>query len=97
MGVSVCHIATPNFGQTLIEAVWNKCQWGAHYVGRGGVLSFAVSAVDIALWDLRCKKAGEPLWKLLGGGSGDGEARCYAGGIDLQGPDSIEKIISSQN
>ena len=36
-----------------IEAAWNSCQWGAHYVGRGGVLSFAVSAVDIALWDLR--------------------------------------------
>ena len=70
-----------------------SCQWGAHYVGRGGVLSFAISAVDIALWDLRCKKAGEPLWKMLGGGSGKGETRCYAGGIDLQF--SISKLVES--
>ena len=36
-----------------VEALWDRCHWGAHYVGRGGILSFAISAVDIALWDLR--------------------------------------------
>ena len=36
------------------------------YIGRGGIASFAISAVDIALWDLRCKAMSEPLWRVLG-------------------------------
>ena len=37
------------------------------WMGRGGILQMAISAIDIALWDLKAKIAGEPLWKLLGG------------------------------
>jgi L-alanine-DL-glutamate epimerase-like enolase superfamily enzyme len=37
------------------------------WVGRGGILQMAISAIDIAIWDLKAKIAGEPLWKLLGG------------------------------
>jgi L-alanine-DL-glutamate epimerase-like enolase superfamily enzyme len=40
-----------------------------------------MAAVDIALWDLRARRAGEPLWRLLGGHSN--RVRAYAGGIDL--------------
>ena len=71
-----------------IEQIWERMWRCMHYVGRGGLVSFAISAVDIALWDLRGKKEGMPLWKLLGGYSG--QARAYAGGIDLQlGPDEL--------
>lgn len=52
-----------------------------HYVGRGGLLSFAVSAVDIALWDIRCKRAEQPLHKYLSATSN--KTRCYEGFIDL--------------
>ncbi|WP_157497728.1 mandelate racemase/muconate lactonizing enzyme family protein [Gilvimarinus chinensis] len=64
-----------------IQAIWEKIQWHLHYVGRGGLVSFAQSAVDIALWDIRCKRLGQPLWKVAGGLSN--KTRCYAGGIDL--------------
>jgi L-alanine-DL-glutamate epimerase-like enolase superfamily enzyme len=37
------------------------------WVGRAGITHIALAAVDIALWDLRAKKAELPLWKLLGG------------------------------
>ncbi|HXK59081.1 MAG TPA: mandelate racemase/muconate lactonizing enzyme family protein [Acidobacteriota bacterium] len=37
------------------------------WVGRKGITQLALSAVDTALWDLKAKKAGVPLWKLLGG------------------------------
>jgi L-alanine-DL-glutamate epimerase-like enolase superfamily enzyme len=39
----------------------------SHWVGRGGITQMALSAVDIALWDLKAKAMGEPLWHLLGG------------------------------
>ena len=65
-----------------IEHIWDSMWRHTHYVGRGGLVSFAMSAVDIALWDLKGKKENAPLWKLLGGSSG--QARAYAGGIDLQ-------------
>ena len=45
-----------------IERVVDTMTWHVHYVARGGVASFAMSAIDIALWDLKCKAAGEPLW-----------------------------------
>lgn len=65
----------------LIELLWQKVWWGLHYGGRGGPTVLALSAFDMALWDLKAKRAGLPLWKLLGGH--DSEVPCYAGGIDL--------------
>ena len=41
-----------------VERLYEDMTWHVHYVARGGVASFAVSAVDIALWDLKCKCAG---------------------------------------
>jgi len=66
------------------EALWEKMWWHLHYVGRGGLASFAISAIDIALWDIKGKLAQEPLWRLLGGH--DSSVRVYAGGIDLDLP-----------
>jgi L-alanine-DL-glutamate epimerase-like enolase superfamily enzyme len=67
-----------------IESLWKKLWWALHYGGRGGAASLAISAVDMALWDLRARKLGLPLWRLLGGY--DPKVPCYAGGIDLQLP-----------
>jgi L-alanine-DL-glutamate epimerase-like enolase superfamily enzyme len=67
-----------------IEELWQAMWWALHYVGRGGAAAFAISAVDIALWDLRARRAETPLWRLLGGF--DPHVPCYAGGIDLDFP-----------
>jgi L-alanine-DL-glutamate epimerase-like enolase superfamily enzyme len=64
-----------------IEALWQKMWWHLHYGGRGGTVSLAVSACDIALWDLKARRFDTPLWRLLGGF--DPAVPCYAGGIDL--------------
>ncbi len=37
------------------------------WIGRAGVTQMALSAIDIALWDLKAKAADQPLWQLLGG------------------------------
>jgi L-alanine-DL-glutamate epimerase-like enolase superfamily enzyme len=52
-----------------------------HYGGRGGPPVLALSALDIALWDLKARRANVPLFRLLGGF--DARVPCYAGGIDL--------------
>ena len=65
-----------------IERLWRKVWWALHYGGRGGPTVLALSAFDIALWDLKAKRAGLPLWRLLGGF--DPRVPCYAGGIDLE-------------
>jgi len=50
-----------------IEALWNKLFRQFTYVGTRGAVSAVVSGVDIALWDIRGKALGEPVYKLLGG------------------------------
>lgn len=64
-----------------VEGLHDAMQWHVHYVARGGVASFAISAIDIALWDIRCKRAAKPLWQMAGGASD--RCRAYCGGIDL--------------
>ncbi len=76
---------------TDVERLYEAMQWHIHYVGRGGIASFAISAVDIALWDLRGKARGEPLWKMAGGTAD--RCKAYCGGIDLNFPP--EKLLSS--
>lgn len=72
-----------------IEALWQKMWWHMHYAGRGGHVTSAISAVDIALWDLKGRRLQQPLWRLFGGY--DPEVPVYAGGIDLQF--SIEQLL----
>jgi L-alanine-DL-glutamate epimerase-like enolase superfamily enzyme len=80
-----------------VETLYDSMQWHVHYVGRGGIASFAISAVDIALWDLRGKNRKEPLWKMAGGAGT--RCRAYCGGIDLGFPlpkllDSVREYLS---
>lgn len=76
---------------SCIGQIWEEMQYHLHYVGRGGLVSFAISAIDIALWDIRCKLMNLPLWKLAGGHSN--KVNCYAGGIDLNF--SKEKLLGN--
>ncbi|GMG84167.1 mandelate racemase/muconate lactonizing enzyme family protein [Paralimibaculum aggregatum] len=65
----------------LIEAIWKDLWWAFHYGGRGGPTVLALSALDMALWDLKARRAGLALWRLLGGY--DPKVPAYAGGIDI--------------
>jgi L-alanine-DL-glutamate epimerase-like enolase superfamily enzyme len=61
-----------------INRLWKKLarnpalQW----VGRAGITTLSHAAIDLALWDLKAKAAGQPLWKLLGGQVRD-KVRAY--------------------
>jgi len=76
---------------TDIDSLYNMMQSHLHYVARGGIASFAISAIDIALWDLRGKRRGDPLWKMAGGASD--RCKAYCGGIDLNFP--LSKLLDS--
>ena len=75
---------------TDAEALNDAMHWHMHYVGRGGIVSFAISAIDIALWDLRCKAADQPLWQMAG--AAGTRCRAYGGGIDLAYP--LPKLLN---
>jgi L-alanine-DL-glutamate epimerase-like enolase superfamily enzyme len=95
-GGSVLSIITSVFADIIraedprrIEWLWARMWRSHHYSGRGGPVSFALAAVDTALWDLRGRALGEPLWRLLGGYRP--EVPAYAGNIDLNFP--REKLL----
>jgi L-alanine-DL-glutamate epimerase-like enolase superfamily enzyme len=50
-----------------IEAIWRDLMFATHATTVGAITSLALAAVDVALWDLRCRRAGLPLWRLAGG------------------------------
>lgn len=52
-------------------------QQGLHLFGRYGITTFAISGLDIALWDIAAKRAGLPLYQLLGG-AGTAKVPAYS-------------------
>ncbi|AXG81275.1 L-talarate/galactarate dehydratase [Streptomyces paludis] len=55
--------------------LWTKLVWAGASMGRSGLTTQAVAAFDIALWDLKARRAGLPLAKLLG--AHRDSVRCY--------------------
>lgn len=95
-GASVAAVADLPFREIVmgqdsdrIEWLWRQMYKRHHYSGRGGPVTFALAAADVALWDLKGKRLGAPLWRLLGGY--DPRVRTYAGNIDLNFPK--EKLL----
>ncbi|HWK45033.1 MAG TPA: mandelate racemase/muconate lactonizing enzyme family protein [Stellaceae bacterium] len=50
-----------------IEMLWDRLYWLLAPRGQSGYAMHAIAALDIALWDIKGKALGLPIWKLLGG------------------------------
>jgi L-alanine-DL-glutamate epimerase-like enolase superfamily enzyme len=73
-GSSVCallrdHLAPKLIGRDAaqIEGLWKELFFLTHATAVGAITSLALAAIDTALWDIRCRRAGQPLWKMAGG------------------------------
>lgn len=73
-----------------IQGLWDLMWQRLLYVGRGGLASFAIAAVDIALWDLRGLREQKPLYALFGAEPRDIPA--YGSGVDL--PKPLDQLLA---
>ncbi|MFD5750812.1 mandelate racemase/muconate lactonizing enzyme family protein [Streptomyces sp. NPDC127033] len=75
-----------------IQRIWTKLVWAGASVGRSGLSTQAIAAIDIALWDLKAKRARLPLAKLLG--AHRDSVQCYntSGGYLSM---SIEQVVEN--
>ncbi len=64
-----------------VKGLWQRMVSLAFKAGHYGIINDAISALDVALWDLKAKYNGEPLWKTLGGSRP--KAAAYASGLDM--------------
>ncbi len=75
---------------TEIQGIWDLMWKRLLYVGRGGLASFAIAAVDVALWDLSGVREGRPLYALLGAEAC--EIPAYGSGVDL--PKPLDELLA---
>lgn len=63
------HLAPLLIGEEAeaIEGLWHKLEFHTHATTIGAITALALAAIDTALWDLRCRRAGLPLHRLAGG------------------------------
>jgi L-rhamnonate dehydratase len=73
-----------------VERLWYKMYRGSIYYGRRGVAIQAISAIDIALWDIMGKFYGQPVHVLLGGKWRD-TVRAYASTLFRPTPEAIRE------
>jgi L-alanine-DL-glutamate epimerase-like enolase superfamily enzyme len=71
---------------TMINKLWERMFNATHMWGRRGVETYALSGVDIALWDLLGKISNQPIYKLLG--AAKSKVRAYFA-PSLKGPEEI--------
>ena len=72
-----CEVAPALIGEdpSDISRLWDKLCWAGASVGRSGMATQAIGAFDVALWDLKARRAGLSLAKLLG--AHRESVRCY--------------------
>jgi L-rhamnonate dehydratase len=79
------HFAPALIGQNCMatEALWDMMARLSLAYGNTGLTSYAISAVDVALWDLKGKLLQRPVYELLGGPQKE-QIFCYATGFDVE-------------
>ena len=72
-----------------IAGIMRDAQQALHLFGRYGITLFALSGLDIALWDVAARSAGVPLCRLLGGAAPDDGIAAYASLFKYADPETV--------
>jgi L-alanine-DL-glutamate epimerase-like enolase superfamily enzyme len=85
------HLAPRLLGRDAreVEGLWRELLFSTHATSVGALTSLALAAIDTALWDLRCKRADEPLWRLAGGAQQSVSVYTTEGGWLHHGADTL--------
>jgi len=73
--------------QEVFDLLTSRTSVLALQTGEPGPIAQSIAGVDIAIWDLVARRAGEPLWRFLGGQSP--RVRVYASGINPDRPEEL--------
>lgn len=88
-GIDVVFPAIEGQDPRAVVALYDRMLAWVFKAGHAGAVFGAIGALDMALWDLKAKAAGEPLWRLLG--ARDHVVPAYASGLD--GPLTDEELV----
>jgi L-alanine-DL-glutamate epimerase-like enolase superfamily enzyme len=80
-----------------IEAIWRELEFATHATTIGAITAIALAAIDVALWDLRARKQGLPLWKLAGGAKEKCPLYTTEGGwLHIEAPALVEDALAAK-
>lgn len=80
-----------------VEAIWRDLLFSTHATAVGPITALALAAIDTALWDLRCRRAGLPLWRLAGGAKSSVPLYTTEGGwLHIEAGALVEDALAAQ-
>jgi L-alanine-DL-glutamate epimerase-like enolase superfamily enzyme len=94
------HLAPLLIGEDAseVERLWKKLFFRTHATAVGAITSLALAAIDTALWDLRCRRAGLPLWKMAGGAQRQVPTYTTEGGwLHLSRDEIVEQTLAARD
>ncbi|MFO1328178.1 MAG: mandelate racemase/muconate lactonizing enzyme family protein [Rubrivivax sp.] len=85
------HLAPRLIGRdpACIEQIWRELLFATHATSVGAITSLALCAIDTALWDWRCRRDNQPLWKAAGGAQAGVPVYTTEGGWLHLSPDEL--------
>lgn len=80
---------------SMIEEIWNKLLFSTHATSVGAITSLSLAAIDTALWDLKCKRMNQPLYKAAGGAKSKLQLYTTEGGwLHLSTEDLVKDALA---
>lgn len=80
-----------------IGRIWRDLLFSTHATTVGAITSLALAAIDTALWDLRCRRAKLPLWRMLGGAKNSVPMYTTEGGwLHISTEDLVSDALAAQ-